>query len=209
MTTSFLTTLTVDQKVDPQQLSTEVWDHILLDKALEVAPTSITPDVLHRLKQECQYFYPCDLRVSGKDLIANHLAFYIYNHVTIFPEHMWPKGIRVNGHLLINNEKMSKSTGNFLTLSEAINQYSADATRLTLAEAGDGIDDANFDIERANSLIVRLHALIEWVRSHAEEKVNAEPAQELSLFDRIFEEEMKELIHLADRSYDRFVWPQN
>jgi leucyl-tRNA synthetase len=37
---------------------------------------------------------------------------------------MWPTGemnpasFRCNGHLLLNSEKMSKSTGNFKTLSE-------------------------------------------------------------------------------------------
>ena len=34
----------------------------------------------------CRYFYPLDLRVSGKDLIRNHLTYFLYNHVTIFPE---------------------------------------------------------------------------------------------------------------------------
>ena len=39
---------------------------------------------------------------------------------------------------------MSKSTGNFLTLIEAISQFSADATRFALCDAGDGNEDANF-----------------------------------------------------------------
>ena len=39
---------------------------------------------------------------------------------------MWPQTIRANGHLLLNSEKMSKSTGNFLTLSEAVDKFSAD-----------------------------------------------------------------------------------
>ena len=38
----------------------------------------------------------------------------------------WPQAIRANGHLLLNNEKMSKSTGNFLTLTDAIGKFSAD-----------------------------------------------------------------------------------
>jgi leucyl-tRNA synthetase len=45
-----------------------------------------------------------------------------------------PKSIRVNGHLLLNGEKMSKSTGNFLTLEQAISKLGADATRITIAE---------------------------------------------------------------------------
>ncbi len=30
--------------------------------------------------------YPFDLRVSGKDLIQNHLSFTLYNHTAIFPK---------------------------------------------------------------------------------------------------------------------------
>jgi leucyl-tRNA synthetase len=39
---------------------------------------------------------------------------------------------------------MSKSTGNFLTLKEALSKFGADATRLTLADAGDDINDAKW-----------------------------------------------------------------
>jgi leucyl-tRNA synthetase len=39
---------------------------------------------------------------------------------------------------------MSKNTGNFLTLYDAIEQYSADGMRMGLADAGDSIEDANF-----------------------------------------------------------------
>lgn len=30
-----------------------------------------------------------DLRVSGKDLIPNHLTYSLYNHAAIFPEEMF------------------------------------------------------------------------------------------------------------------------
>lgn len=80
--------------------------------------------------------YPLDLRVSGKDLIQNHLTFFLYIHVALFPEKYWPHGIRVNGHLPLNGEKMSKSTGNFLTLADMVNKYGADASRIALADAG-------------------------------------------------------------------------
>ena len=57
------------------------------------------------------------LQVSGKDLINNHLSFALYNHTAIWegkPDR-WPKSMRCNGHLLLNGEKMSKSTGVLLT----------------------------------------------------------------------------------------------
>jgi len=38
----------------------------------------------------------------------------------------WPKAVRSNGHLLLNSEKMSKSTGNFLTMFQSVQRFSAD-----------------------------------------------------------------------------------
>lgn len=38
------------------------------------------------MRQEFQFWYPFNLRVSGKDLIQNHLTFALYNHTAIFPE---------------------------------------------------------------------------------------------------------------------------
>ena len=80
------------------------------------------------MKNEFEFWYPLDLRVSGKDLIPNHLTYFLYNHVAVWnnKEEKWPKAVRANGHLLLNSEKMSKSTGNFLTLRHAIEKFSAD-----------------------------------------------------------------------------------
>ena len=66
----------------------------------------------------------------------------------------------MNGHLMLNGEKMSKSKGNFLTLRQAVDKFGADATRLSLADAGDGLEDANFDEKTANANIPRVHTLI-------------------------------------------------
>jgi leucyl-tRNA synthetase len=38
---------------------------------------------------------------------------------------------------MLNGEKMSKSTGTFLTLNEAISKFGADSVRIMLADAGD------------------------------------------------------------------------
>jgi leucyl-tRNA synthetase len=44
----------------------------------------------------------------------------------------------------VSASQMSKSEGNFLTLSEAVEKFSADGMRLCLADSGDSIEDANF-----------------------------------------------------------------
>ncbi len=50
---------------------------------------------------------------------------------------------------------MSKSTGNFLTLSDAIDKFSADGMRLALADSGDSVEDANFVEAMADAGILR------------------------------------------------------
>ncbi|KAI3911980.1 hypothetical protein MKW98_010924 [Papaver atlanticum] len=129
--------------VKQEERTDEVWNYVFCDGPYPESST-ISQSVLNKMKQEFCYWYPFDLRVSGKDLIQNHLTFTIYNHTALLPEHHWPRAFRCNGHTLLNFKKMSKSTENFKTHRRAIDEYSADATRFALADAGDGMDDANF-----------------------------------------------------------------
>ena len=47
--------------------------------------------------------------------------------------------------------------GNFKTLQQAIQEYSADAMRIALADAGDTMDDANFDEKVDNAVVCKMH----------------------------------------------------
>lgn len=86
----------------------EVWDYIFFRDAKIPTKTPIKKEALERMRREFQYWYPVDLRVSGKDLVQNHLTFFLYNHTAIWPKQpeLWPKGIRANGHLLLNSAKV-------------------------------------------------------------------------------------------------------
>lgn len=46
--------------------------------------------------------------------------------------------------------------GNFKTLAQAVEEYTADAMRLALADSGDGMEDANFVVDTADKGILRL-----------------------------------------------------
>jgi leucyl-tRNA synthetase len=119
------------------------------------------------LRSEFEYWYPLDLRCSAKDLIRNHLTMSLYNHAAIWDQQpeKWTKSYYCNGYLNLNNEKMSKSTGNFLTLRNTIDKFGVDATRITLADAGDTLDDGNFDELTANAAILKLFVFEEWMTS--------------------------------------------
>lgn len=91
-------------------MTPEVWDYIFFkDSKLPSQKTcKISKQSLDLMRREFQYWYPVDLRVSGKDLVQNHLTYFIYNHTAMWsnqPE-LWPKGIRANGHLLLNSAKV-------------------------------------------------------------------------------------------------------
>lgn len=47
--------------------------------------------------------------------------------------------------------------------AQAIGEYSADAMRWALADAGDGMDDANFETSTANAAILRLTKELTWI----------------------------------------------
>ena len=160
-----------------------------------------------------------DLRVSGKDLINNHLSFCLYTHTAIWPSQpdRWPRGVRCNGHLLLNAEKMSKSTGNFKTLRQAIGEYGADAMRVALADAGDALDDANFEHGTANSAVLRLTRELEWISAvlgleggdAAAASASASVATrtgELTFADRVFDNEINAAVASAGASYDRLLF---
>lgn len=158
--------------IKPEQMTPDVWNYVFLKNAPFPSKSNIKRESLDRMKREFEFWYPVDLRVSGKDLIQNHLTFFIYNHCAIWPEQegKWPQGIRANGHLMLNSAKMSKSEGNFLTLKEAVQKFSADGMRLCLADAGDSVEDANFQENMADAGILRLYTFIEWVNEVLETK---------------------------------------
>ena len=152
--------------IKPEQLIDEVFDYVFLGKGdvEEVSERSgIAPKVLREMREEFTYWYPVDLRVSAKELVPNHLSFYFFQHVAIFPPEMWPKGVGVNGMLMIEGKKMSKSKGNFITLKKAVVKHGADVTRLTLLLSAQDMEDPDWREENARNIDAKLKALRSFV----------------------------------------------
>lgn len=195
--------------IRPQQMTKEVWDYVFFKEA-PFPKTQIPKEKLDQLKHEFEFWYPVDLRASGKDLVPNHLSYYLYNHVAMWPEQSdkWPVAVRANGHLLLNSEKMSKSTGNFLTLSQAIDKFSADGMRLALADAGDTVEDANFVETMADAGILRLYTWVEWVKEMVAnwDSLRSGPANTFN--DRVFASEMNAGIIKTDQNYEKMMFKE-
>lgn len=190
--------------IKPEQMVDEVWDYVYCRREISnelVKKSGIKKADLETLRREFEYWYPLDINISGKDLIPNHLTFFLYIHTALFPREYWPRGVRANGHLLLNGEKMSKSTGNFMTLNDAVKKYGADACRVALADAGDGVEDANFEESVANQVILRLHTLKEWCEEVVKDSsLRTGPSD--NFWDQLFENEIHSLVHEAYQHYE-------
>ena len=147
------------KEMPEDKINDELFDYIFLGKGKGKKEW-------HEMKKEFEYWYPFDVRSSGKDLIQNHLSFCIFNHAAIFPEKYWPRAFSVNGWLLVEGEKMSKSKGNFYTIREIINLHSADVTRASLMIGGEGLSDPNFDLNNAKAVKEKLGQWLEFAKSN-------------------------------------------
>jgi leucyl-tRNA synthetase len=131
------------------KLNDAFFDYVYLGKGTgkEVEKsTGIPQKMIETMKKDFEYWYPFDFRNSAKDLLQNHLAFCMFNHTALFPKKYWPKAFMINGRIMVNNEKMSKSKGNFFTMRELYEKYDPDTVRLAASNAGEGVDDANYDM---------------------------------------------------------------
>ena len=150
------------KEIDAEKLYPEVFDYIMLGKsnAKEVSTKfSIDEQLLNKMREELLYWYPLDSRHSAGDLIHNHLTFFLFNHVAIFPRELWPKQIVTNGFVLMEGKKMSKSMGNILPLREAIRKYGTDVVRFSVVSGADLSQDSDFNSAMAEGIASRMNSI--------------------------------------------------
>ena len=109
-----------------------------------------------------------DLHGGGKDLIFPHHENEIAQSEAITGKefaHFWVH----NGLLTINEQKMAKSTKNFVTLSEALKNYESEAIRYYLLSAHyqsplnyseDSLKEASSSLERVYNLLRRIEEVL-------------------------------------------------
>ncbi len=163
-------------KIPGEKLSREVFDYIFYGKgsAEELGKKyEISPELLREMREEFEYWYPVDLRCSAKELIPNHLTFFIFHHVALFPDKL-PRAIAVNGMMSIEGEKMSKSKGNFITLKQALRNYGASVTRCALLYASEGMRDPDWRSKSAKDMEAHLRGVLTLVRDSLEREFREE-----------------------------------
>jgi leucyl-tRNA synthetase len=178
-------------QITADKLSDEFFDYVFLGRgeAESVASrTGIDAKEVEAMRSEFLYWYPVDLRNSAKELLTNHLVFYIFHHVAFFPRSLWPRSISVNGMLSVDGTKMSKSKGNVITISAAVSDFGPDVLRATVISGAEGLDDLDWKrdyaldmknkIESLKNFVISLQSkfLVERISSEARnEKVISHP----------------------------------
>ena len=189
------------KEIDGNNLTDEFFDYVFYGKndSEEIAnKIKITKEKLEEIRTEFLYFYPVDARHSGRDLVPNHLTFFVLNHVALFPEENWPQEIVVNGSVLMGGKKMSKSMGNIIPLREAVRKYGADPIRLTILISAELLQDADFNAEAINGIKNKLESMYEDCN-----KIKAEEISELEPEDKWILSMLQNLASNVSESMDK------
>ncbi len=155
-----------EQEIKTEQLGDEFFNYVILGegKAEKVSKNlKMDQKILEKIRHDVEYWYPVDWRNSAKDLVSNHLLYYVYNHVALFPRKYWPKAISVNGFVNLEGEKMSKSKGRAVTFSTAIDRYGADAVRIVNTTCTMPEQDSDFRYEEAEAMVKWINRFYETV----------------------------------------------
>jgi leucyl-tRNA synthetase len=151
-------------------LNDSFFDYIFLgngDVRQIAAECNVSISLIESIRNEFSYFYPLDARHSGRDLVQNHLSFFIFNHVAIFTRENWPRKIVVNGSVLMEGKKMSKSLGNIIPLRAAIKEHSADVIRLAMLSSAELLQDADFSFDAIKGIRSKLDDIYDMAREYS------------------------------------------
>lgn len=107
-------------------------------------------------KEMFNKYWPCDIHLVGKEIVRFHAI--IWPAILMSLNIKLPKKVFGHGWLVINNEKISKSLGNYKSPKEYIDKYGKDAIRYFLLREIVLGKDGNFSedllISRTNSDLV-------------------------------------------------------
>jgi leucyl-tRNA synthetase len=156
------------KKIPAEKLNDEIFDYVFLGKGnrKEIAKKyNIKEALLRKMREEFEYFYPVDMRSSGKDLVQNHLTFYLFHHVAIWDKKYWPKAIAVNGFVNVGGVKMSKSRGNIIPLSVLLKEFGSDLTRINIISSAEDLSDADWRGENIKTFLERINFIFALISS--------------------------------------------
>ena len=146
-------------------------------------------------------FWPAVHHVLGKDILRFHCVF--WPAMLLSAGYEPPRQLFVHGFLLLDDQKISKSRGNFVDPLELVDVYGADALRYWMARAVSFGHDGNASIdgireryenELANdlgNLLSRTTAMVAQYREGSLRRGDAEPPLDLAALSAAVAERME------------------
>ncbi|MCX6769459.1 MAG: class I tRNA ligase family protein, partial [Candidatus Micrarchaeota archaeon] len=192
---AFYSVTHIAMKLEPEKLTEKLFDYVFLGKGSKTG----LPAEAEEMKREFEYWYPLDSRHSATDLIYNHLTYFIFNHVAIFPKERWPRQIVTNGFVLMDGKKMSKSMGNIIPIRQAVKEFGADAIRFVVVSGADLASDTDFNRPAVEGVLARLRFMSEAIEKHAHSKDG-----KLDIADRWILSRMHKRALAAPSMYENF-----
>ncbi|AAT43776.1 leucine--tRNA ligase [Picrophilus oshimae] len=138
----------------------DVLDFVYLNKDFPENYKKFKNDI-EMARNEFNYWYGVDLRITAPPHISNHLSFYLMNHAAIFDEEKYPKGLMISGLVISNGAKISKSKGNVISLLKIKEKYSADIYRLFVAVGADISSLLDWNEKDLSAVIKRYESFID------------------------------------------------
>ena len=181
-----------EAKIQDRQLTFEFFDFIFKDLGTienVVQQTNIPKNIVERIKQEFEYWYPNDFRHTAIAHISNHLSFAVFHHAAIFDKKYWLKSFSLNNMLIREGKKMGKSKGNVIPMAEIPKKYCVDLTRLHLASvatADSVIDWKEQDVMHSLKRLMKFWELIEIYTPRKEKTL-----QKLAFPSKLFQANVK------------------
>lgn len=155
-------------KLKEENLTEEFFDFVFLgDGNVETVSktTGISKELLEKIRNEIEYWYPLDINLGGKEHQTVHFPVFVMNHVAILPEKFWPKGIFVHWWVVGKGTKISKSKGGAVPIPDLIAKYSVDGLRLYYCHIGNPHSDIVWNDQDALNYKNHLERVFELVTS--------------------------------------------
>jgi leucyl-tRNA synthetase len=138
------------------------------------------------------------MRNSGKDLVQNHLTFYLFHHVAIWDDpKYWPKAIGVNGFVNVSGTKMSKSKGNIVPLRDLIHRLGSDVVRINIIASAENLDDADWRDESVATYTSRINFISKLVKNLKKAK-----RSEVKKIDLLLQSKVQQHVKEATQNYE-------
>lgn len=184
------------------ELPEEITDYIFnsgRSEALDRYPEEVRT-LAKAARENLEYWYGVDIRLTAHPHLSNHLAFYVMNHAALFSPELQPKGLIISGLVISNGAKISKSKGNAISLLKIANRYSADLYRLFVAVNADISSTLDWNENEINAVRKKYESFLSlidgWGQSHEFVSTQIE-----NWFESRFNQHLKDYFQKMD-SYD-------